>query len=171
MPVFLQMFYKGRIERLAQNNARFGVLRIVFQRFLRAASGEFVVTFEFVPISEREVGKLRRNGFTIRQRSKIDLVLDGLVADLEMLLIKELRGDLVRGKLHVHPLFGIHLILVPVADKHMGRGIRDIGFGAEGLGQHLVVHRQGTALPAVRLHDFGYELFRKIGFAPVSSKS
>ncbi|WP_299361467.1 hypothetical protein, partial [uncultured Parabacteroides sp.] len=27
-------------------------------------------------------------------------------------------------------------------------------------------HRQGTALPAVRPHDFGYELFRKIGFAP-----
>lgn len=166
IPVFLQMFYKGRIERLAQNNARFGVLRIVFQRFLRAASGEFVVTFEFVPISEREVGKLRRNGFTIRQRSKIDLVLDGLVADLEMLPVKELRGNLVRGKFHVHPLFGIHLILVPVADKHMGRGIRDICFGAEGLGQHLVVHRQGTTLPAVRPHDFGYELFRKIGLAP-----
>ncbi len=38
-PVFLQMFYKGRIERLAQNYARFGVLRIVFQRFLRAEAG------------------------------------------------------------------------------------------------------------------------------------
>ena len=83
-----------------------------------------------------------------------------------MLPVKELRGNLVRGKFHVHPLFGIHLILVPVADKHMGRGIRDICFGAEGLGQHLVVHRQGTTLPAVRPHDFGYELFRKIGLAP-----
>ena len=48
----------------------------------------------------------------------------------------------------------------------MGRGIRDIRLGFEGLGQHLIVHRQGTALPGMCPHDFGYELFRKIGLAP-----
>ncbi len=69
------MFHKGCVKRLSQNYARFGVLRIVFQRFLCAEAGKCVVIFEFVPVPEREVGKLRRNGFTIRQRSMFSMAL------------------------------------------------------------------------------------------------
>ncbi len=74
-----------------------------------------------------------------------------------MLLIKKIPGDL-RGEVHVHPLFRVHLILVPVADKHMGRGIRGYASAPRILASTLKYIGRERHCPVCVRMTFGYEL-------------
>ena len=55
------MFHKGCVKRLPQNYARFGMLRIVLQRFRRAEAGKYITTLK------KEVDRLNALGTGTQQ--------------------------------------------------------------------------------------------------------